>query len=198
MQNEYYFDIETVSKRKEDCKPECTANLSPETGKVATIQFQRLDTVTGSPIGSLTVLKEWKETEKGIIEKFKDLIGGHAFNFIPVGNNLSFDLSFLYAKLREYFPDIEFTPFYFWHERPHLDIKPILVILNNGSFLGAKLSRFTKKEDNGKFVSTWYHEEGETGKQKILDYIKKESEEFIKAYQILKKEIPTVKSKLSR
>lgn len=152
MQLEYYFDIETVSKKEEDCSPECTANLSPETGKIATIQFQRLDTLNGNPIGNLEILKEWDSTEGDIIEKFKDLIKGHPFKFIPIGHNLSFDFKFLYAKLKEYFPDIEFTPFYFWYDRAHLDIKPIIVILNNGSFSGAKLSRFTKKDENGKFI----------------------------------------------
>ena len=48
---EYYFDIETYSPRE---KPD------PETDKIITIQFQRIDLKTGEPRGDLIILKEWK------------------------------------------------------------------------------------------------------------------------------------------
>ena len=56
---DYYFDIETAHKVPND--PNERANLEPDTGKIITIQYCRIDRATGSPVEPLTVLKEWGE-----------------------------------------------------------------------------------------------------------------------------------------
>ena len=50
---EYYFDIETYSPGE---KP------NPETDKIISIQFQRIDLRTGKPLENPTILKEWRPT----------------------------------------------------------------------------------------------------------------------------------------
>jgi len=58
---EYYFDIETYSPGE---KP------NPETDKIITIQFQRIDLKTGKPREKLEILKEWESSEKQIVTEF--------------------------------------------------------------------------------------------------------------------------------
>ena len=58
---EYYFDIETYSPGE---RP------NPETDKIITIQFQRIDLRTGEPKGELIILKEWESSEKEIVIQF--------------------------------------------------------------------------------------------------------------------------------
>lgn len=50
---EYYFDIETYPPNE---KP------NPDTDKIITIQFQRIDLRTGKPIGELKILREWNSS----------------------------------------------------------------------------------------------------------------------------------------
>ena len=59
---EYYFDIETYSPGE---KP------NPETDKIITIQFQRMDLRTGKPREELVILKEWE----ALISKFNKYLG---------------------------------------------------------------------------------------------------------------------------
>ena len=78
---EYYFDIETYSPKE---KPD------PETDKIITIQFQRIDLRTGEPRGELIILKEWESSEKEIVTQFFNQFfrdGLSVWNFVPVGFN---------------------------------------------------------------------------------------------------------------
>jgi len=38
------------------------------------------------------------------------------------------------------------------YKRPHLDLKPIVVLLNDGNFVGAKLDKFTNKPCDGRSI----------------------------------------------
>ena len=73
------------------------------------------------------------------------------------------------------------------YDIPHVDIKSILVILNGGKFRGASLDNFTGKTSNGAVIPEYY---ANRDFEKIEDYIKKEAEEFIKFYQMIKKNLP--------
>ena len=70
--------------------------------------------------------------------------------------------------------------------RPHVDIKPIIVLLNNGSFKGAKLDNFTKKQSDGKVIKQMY----ENKEWENIDvYIKEETEAFLEFLQKVKSNI---------
>jgi len=85
---EFYFDIETVG-------------TDPLMDKIVTIQYQQL--ADGNPIGDFRVLKEWEEGEKRIVERIIDekLFEPH-WEFVPIGNNLRFDIVFLMEKAQQY------------------------------------------------------------------------------------------------
>ena len=180
MDTDYYFDIETALK---DPKSDEKA-VDPNTAKIITIQYQRLDTQTGEPVEDLTVLKEWEDgnSEKKILEEFKPLITGWIFDFIPLGFGLKFEFKFLNNKLKEHFD--QHFPAEAWIERPKNDLRMIGAILNNGIFKGASLDSFTDKEGNGKLVPTWYKDERY---DEILNYVKNEAKATTDLWQKLKK-----------
>ena len=181
---DYYFDIETVHKDAKDPNPK--ANLNPTTGKIATIQYRKLDTRTGHPLEDLTILKEWGgSSERKILELFKPLITGNPWDFIPLGYNLKFEFEFLRQKFKDYF-DVDFSADDFM-ERPKNDLKLIGVILNDGIFKGATLDSFTDKEHGGFKVPVWYREKEY---DRIIDYVRKEADAFLTFWQRLKKELP--------
>ena len=162
---EYYLDIETNS-------------LNPEEGKIVTLQYQPLD-IEGNPTGILTILKEWEIGEEEIIKRFLSIF--KKWEFIPVGMNLSFDFRFLLTKIEKYTGrQINYGEL---SNIPHIDIKPILVLMNNGNFKGAKLSNFTSKGQNGIAIPAYYLNKEYN---KITSYIEKEADEFIKFYKDLK------------
>jgi hypothetical protein len=180
---DYYFDIETVPKNSED--PNEKANLDPKTGKIVTIQYQRVDTKTGIPIEPLEILKEWEDSERNILEQLKPLITESPWSLIPLGYNLNFEFKFLKHKFKEYF-DFDFSIDEIL-ERPKNDLKLIGVILNNGNFKGATLDSFTDKEHSGHKIPIWYKEEKYDD---IIKYVRKEAEAFLTFWQKLKKELP--------
>jgi len=180
---DYYFDIETVPKDPNDSNEK--ASLNPRTGKIATIQYQKLDSRTGTPEEELKILMEWESSEREILEKFKPLITGYAWDFIPVGYSLNFEYGFLKCKLKEYF-NIEFHAEAFL-ERPKHDLHIIGVILNDGNFKGATLDSFTDKLHGGLYVPLWYKKQEY---DKIEGYIRMEAESFLTFWQKLKKELP--------
>ncbi|MEE9282696.1 MAG: hypothetical protein V3U49_01320 [Nitrososphaerales archaeon] len=186
---DYYFDIETGHKNLHDPNPR--ANLDPKHGRIITIQFQQLDSRTGSPLEPLTILKEWESSEAKILGEFKPLITQNWWNFIPVGFNLNFEFKFLREKFKEYFV-FDFSADA-WLDRPKKDLKVIGVILNQGTFKGATLDSFTKKPTSGAKIPEWYRE-GDSGYSKILDYVKYETESFLTFWQKLKKNLPSLES----
>ena len=183
---EYYFDIKTANKDPNDTKE--LASMNPITGKIITIQYQQIESQTGLPIGPLTILKEWEDgsSERNILQQFKPLITGYCWDFIPLGTHLYFEFIFLKHKFKEYF-NYDFSADDFF-SRPMHDLKIIGVILNNGAFKGSSLDRFLNKE-SGYNIPVWYR-----NKQydKIIDYIKTETEAYLKFWQKLKKELPRI------
>jgi len=141
----YYFDIETVAERPYFSDPR--AGLNPATAKIITIQYQPLDYRTGRPIGDLVILKEWCSSEKEIIRQFiKVYFRDPPWGFIPVGNNLLFENSFLKYKLRQHFGLINLK----LGQRPIIDLKPVLILMNGGKFRG-----YSALVGNVAWLQTW-------------------------------------------
>lgn len=176
---EYYFDTETTG-------------FDFEKDKIITIQWQRLDGFTGEPIGELNILKEWKSSEKEILKTFVPNLLCRLFDFILVGKNLLFDFCILSQKMKQYkFPEFDLRCVY---QRVSLDIKPILVMMNNGDFNGYdKIIPKTNLTKNDKIPKLYEKKKF----PEILQYIKDETEDFLKAYQMLKKEIPQLRCHLN-
>ena len=179
---EYYFDIETYSMEE---KP------NPEKDKIISIQYQRIDLRTGKPIGNLVILKEWESSEEEIVKKFYNKFftdGSSVWDFIAVGYNLNFEWEFLICKFEKYLGE-KLTSKDLHYRFPHIDLKPIIVLLNNGSFSGASLDKFTKKKQNGKIIKDYYKNKEYV---EIENYIKNETEAFLEFLQKIKSHLDTL------
>jgi len=172
---EYYLDVETNAKRE---KPDINE-------EILTIQYQRLRTKTGEEEGDLTILKSWELSEKEILNEFYKIFSpDNPFQFVPIGENLSFDFFALHHRWKSIGIEVSLKTLIYDH--PYIDIKPILVILNEGSFKGASLKKILGKS-GGANVPEWY---ADRNYDAIDDYIRREAENFIQFYRELKKEIP--------
>jgi len=174
----YYLDIETTGRE-------------PESAKIITIQYQEIDRNDGTPKEKLTILKEWEHTdgEEGILRQFIDytpITDPYQLNFVPVGTNLSFEHKFLNCKAEEYsLPKITIE------NRPTIDIKTILVMMNRCEFQGSDLDMMimmmTGRTQNDSQVPSWYQEENY---QQIIKYVEDKTAEFSKFFVWLCKEMP--------
>ena len=115
------------------------------------------------------------------------------FDFIFVGKNLLFDFSLLNQRMKHYnLGEIDLRCL---HERVSLDIKPILVMMNNGNFTGYdKVLPKTNPLTNDQIPQLF--REGEY--PEIVQYVKDETNDFIKAYRTLKKEMPRLAKLISK
>jgi uncharacterized protein YprB with RNaseH-like and TPR domain len=169
---EYYFDTETTGR-------------DFQKDKIITIQWQRVNGFTGEPIGELQILKEWETSEKEILKQFLPNIKCKPFDFILVGKNLLFDFTFLDKRLKHHnLGEFDLRCAY---ERVFLDIKPILVMINKGNFIG--YDRVLDKDDAlAKMDIPQLYKEKKY--PEIIKYIQEETNVFLKAYQIFKREMP--------
>ena len=112
---------------------------------------------------------------------------GNDFDFIPIGVNLyGFDLVSLANRFNKHFDlgmDIQF-----FRNRPVIDIKPILIMMNKGMLKG--YANILGKKQSGNVIKEWYEK---NERDRIIQYIKDETENFLQKYQILKKELPNIK-----
>jgi len=123
-----YFDMETTG-------------LNPRLHKIITIQYQCLYEPFLEPLSDLTILKEWESSEKDILgESLEVFIGEDPLDFIPVGVNLAFDFRFLYHRVKylmpEYVERYKSTLEYLVWQKPYIDLKPVLVMVNDFRFEG--------------------------------------------------------------
>lgn len=167
----YYLDIETTG-------------LNPETCKIITIQFQKLNEFGNDIKGELIILKAWESSEKEILEKFIRMSGilESKWNFIPHGYNLRFEHNFLKEKTKFYgLPEINLL------EGPFVDLHSVGIMMNNGQFKGSGLGDMTEKVRDGLDVlEMWTFD----AYDKIEKYIRKEASEYIRFYVWLKKRMP--------
>jgi len=168
----FYFDIET-------------SGLDPSKEKIITIQFMELDRNSSEKKGELTILKEWESEEKEIINKFiseSHVNDPYPFTFIPMGYNLSFEHKFIIERCNaNSIKPIDIL------NKPFIDLKPLAVIMNNGEFKGCGLDKITGKPNNGSIIPQLYKEKKW---DKIEDYIKTETEEFVKFCSWLYSNLP--------
>lgn len=169
----YYFDIETTG-------------LEPDKDKILSFQYQELSQVSGTPLTKLVIVKEWDYcSEINILAYMKTLlIDSPLWKFVPVGNNLVFDLSFIAARMRTYFhADVLMQLL----NRPFIDLKHVLVMMNGGRF--RNYSRMIGKQELGINVPVWYRN-GQY--EKIVDYVEMEARAFVRTYTILKRSLPAL------
>jgi len=179
--------METTPRKR---RKESSDAIDPEKAKVVTIQYQQINPLSSDPIGALVILKEWQSSEKDILRDFaKVFLKPNPFDFVPIGFNLvGFDFPMLIQKFKKHrIADICFHKFV--RDKPHIDIKPILILANKGQFKGCKLSRFTGKPDYGCKVPEWYSRRKYS---KIVRYVTQECTEFLKLYRHMREGIPGI------
>lgn len=155
-----------------------TTGLDPNKDEIITIQYQKITLDTGSPEESLRILKQWDdpEGEKGIVRKILPLMTStNPFQFVPVGNNLNFEFRFLASKFQKYF-GLDINPLYF-HSRPHIDLKHVMILLNGGRFKG--YHHILNKTGNGSDIPKWFQNEEY---DKIVNYVSDEACAFTSFY----------------
>ena len=172
---EYYFDVETTGK-------------DFDKSEIITIQWQRLNGFTGEPMDRINILKRWESSEKDILTQFYPNLRCKPFAFIFIGKNLFFDFCILNERLKHHgLGEIDLRCL---NERVSLDIKPILVIMNDGSFKAYdKVIPKTNATSNDMIPRLY----AEKKYSEIIKYIEDEAKDFVRAYQIFKKEIPSLK-----
>ena len=135
----YYFDVETTGD-------------DPQQDRVVTVQYQGLaEDLT--PIGAFQVIAEWEWGEKQVIQMALEKgVLEPTWDFVPVGNRLRFDLTFLIERATKWkLIDWDMARLkYFWFTKPYLDLAPVLVMLNRGTFSGSSLHTFAEKESGAR------------------------------------------------
>ncbi len=112
------------------------------------MQLRQLDDDL-EPVGPLQIMAEWEWGEKQIIQMAleKGILQPN-WDFVPVGNRLRFDLTFLIERATKW-DLIKWdlgTLKYYWYTKPFLDLQPVLILVNRGRFTGSGLHVFADKE----------------------------------------------------
>jgi uncharacterized protein YprB with RNaseH-like and TPR domain len=171
---ENYFDIETTG-------------LDPKRDKIITVQIQKLEGRTVEPIGKMEILKEWESSEKEILQKIMPLLTcENPFDFIIVGKNLLFDFMFVSERAKKY--HLKTMDLSCLHDRAFLDLKHVLVLINDGRFRGyndlLRMGKHVNEDIPELYRRKRYRE--------IAGYVRNESKTFIEAYRKLKREMPSL------
>ena len=117
-----------------------------------------------------------------------DILCSRPFDFVVIGNNLTFDRDFLLAKTEKYdLPRIDIL------KKPHIDIKSILVLMNRGEFKNSGLDKFTSKKLSGDIIPNFY---AEKKYNKIENYVKSEITAFVELFVFLYNELPQLRLKI--
>jgi len=192
---EMYFDTEvtfTDPKIIEALRNGQRVPFDANKVKIITIQYQLLKP-DGTPEGPLQVFKEWESSEETILKRIWSLLNPRTlWDFAPVGYNIHFDLAML--KIRGAVHGINYPEWYIYHDLPTIDIKGICLGMNAFAFKDSGLDKFTGKKTSGAMVPVWY-QDGDY--EKIMDYIKNETEEFVKFYAKLKEIMPKVRKQFN-
>lgn len=156
----------------------------PATDKLVSIQYQKIDLATGEPLDVLVILREWESSEKDVVTVFYNQFfrpGLPVADFIPVGLNLDYAYEMLLALFKKYglAPP---TSHELYYQRLRFDLRPIIVLLNNGSFTGAGLDAFSLKKGEDRHMEKWC---GRQDYGRIEHYVRGEAARFLKVFQYL-------------
>ena len=154
-----------------------TTGDDPQQDRIVTAQYQPF-TDDLVPMGTFQVIAEWEWGEKQLIQMVLEKgILEPTWDFVPVGNRLRFDVTFLIERATKWkLVDWDMGKLkYYWFTKPYLDLAPILVMLNRGAFAGSALGTFADKE-SGARVPKMYRE----GKYAdIIEYVTRERDALI-------------------
>ncbi len=157
----FYFDVEAEGE-------------DPQQDGLITIQFQALAEDL-RPVGPFTVLTEWEWGEKEMVRSFLSRgVFDETWDFVPVGNRLHFDLTFLMERaqrhrLREWgLADLR----RFWFAKPMIDLGTVFVLMNRGKFEGSSISAFAEKRSSAEVPML--HRQGK--REEILAYVAQEKD----------------------
>ena len=157
----FYFDVESEGE-------------DPQQDRLITVQVRPLGDDL-RPTAPMSVVAEWEWGEKEMVRSV--LVKGlleETWDFVPVGNRLRFDLTFLMERARHH-ALLEWDPAAFrrfWFNKPMLDLGSVLVLMNGGRFDGSSIGNFVEKGASAE-VPMLYRQ----GKyQEILAYVHQEAE----------------------
>ena len=140
----YYFDQETTGD-------------DPQQDRIVSVQVHRLDENL-EPVGTFQIMAEWEWGEKQILQMIVEKgILQPDWDFVPVGNRVRFDLTFLIERATKW-NVIQWdmaTLKYYWFTNPILDLQPILVLMNRGEFSGSSLHAFADKEPGARIPALY-------------------------------------------
>ena len=164
----FYFDQETTGD-------------DPQQDRIVTVQFRQLDDAL-QPVGALQIMAEWEWGEKQIIQMILEKgVLQPDWDFVPVGNRLRFDLTFLIERATKWGLikwDMA-TLKYYWFTKPILDLQPVLILMNRGRFAGSSLHVFADKEPGRKVPALYL----KGAYADIIDYVTKEHEAALELLQ---------------
>ncbi|MEW6142709.1 MAG: hypothetical protein AB1597_06055 [Chloroflexota bacterium] len=176
---DYYFDIETYSK---------TPSPSFNDDEIIAITYQQIDSRTGQAKNKLNILKSWESSEADILQKFHTVLSPQEkWTFVPIGCNLSFDFTSLLYRWRK--AGMQVNAKNLFAEHPYIDIQPVLIMFNKGSFSGCTLEKYAGKKWSGSKIAEWYTNKDYDA---IQNYIEDEVACFLKLYQFLVQKLPNV------
>jgi hypothetical protein len=154
-----------------------TTGDDPQQDRIVTAQYQPLaEDLT--PIGPFQIIAEWEWGEKQAIQMVLEKgILEPTWDFVPVGNRLRFDVTFLVERATKWkLVDWDMAKLkYYWFTKPYLDLAPILVMLNRGEFAGSSLGKFSDKE-SGARVPKMYRE---AKFAEIIEYVTRERDALL-------------------
>jgi hypothetical protein len=171
----YYFSIDGIKTGEKS---------DPATDKLVTLQYQKIDLTTGEPLDVLVICREWESSEQEIVTSFYNQFfrpGTPVTQFIPVGLNLDYTYEMLVALFRKY-RLAPVTSHELYYQRPRFDLRPVIVLLNNGRFAGANLDAFSIKKGEDRHMEKWYDKK-EFGR--VEHYVREEAARFLKVLQYL-------------
>jgi len=177
--SEYYLDIETYSP---------TRPIDFHKDPIISIAYQQIDSKTGNIKSPLSILKSWESSEQDILRQFYQTFNvNNRWSFIPIGCKLAdFDLIMLGTHWQKMGLSITTTSLF---NHPYIDIYPVLLLCNGGTFSGCSLQKFAGKQDSGDKIADWYIAKDYAT---IESYIKDEAASFIKLYSFLVQRMPSV------
>ncbi len=168
----YYFDQETTGD-------------DPQQDRIVSVQLHRLDENL-EPVGTFQIMAEWEWGEKQIIQMIleKGILQPN-WDFVPVGNRVRFDLTFLIERATKW-NLIQWdmaTLKYYWFTKPILDLQPVLVLMNRGEFTGSSLHAFADKEPGARIPALYR----KGAYADIIAYVTREHDAALELFRASKK-----------